>query len=69
MGFLERQGAGFKEAVESVHEELASLKADCVSFEDGAKDIVTGLKRNRQTLQHHLQVRSPGAVERCGFAR
>lgn len=56
MSFIQESGKGFMADVASLQEEVDGLKQDCQNFEKGAQEIVVDLKRNRQTLQHHLQV-------------
>jgi len=56
MEFLLAQSKGFHHDLDHVASELASFKTDAAEFEKGASDIIVDLKRNRQTLQHHLQV-------------
>ena len=56
MAFLENRGHDFYADLASLQKELEGFKTDCQAFQKGAHEIVVDLKRNRQTLQHHLQV-------------
>jgi hypothetical protein len=56
LSFLQEKGRRLEAAVGGLTGEVAGLRGDCKGFEEGAQAIVGDLKRNRQTLQHHLQV-------------
>jgi hypothetical protein len=58
LSFIQERGRGLEVALKGLTGEVAGLRGDCKGFEEGAQAIVGGLKRNRQTLQHHLQVSS-----------
>ena len=56
MAFIQERGQGFHADLAALQTEVERLKGDCKAFAAGAQEIVGGLKRNRQTLQHHLQL-------------
>lgn len=58
LSFLQAKGRGIHAALKGLNAEVVGLRGDCKGFEEGAQGIVADLKRNRQTLQHHLQVRA-----------
>ena len=57
LSFLQAKGRGIHAALKGLNGEVMGLRGDRKGFEEGAQGIVADLKRNRQTLQHHLQVR------------
>ena len=56
MSFIQERGQEFHADLARLQAEVEELKGDCKVFAAGAQEIVGGLKRNRQTLQHHLQL-------------
>jgi hypothetical protein len=65
MELLSGQSQSFQEEISAISASVAALRKDCNAFGSGTRDVVRDLKRNRQTLQHHMQV--SGNVWMWGF--